>query len=126
MPDVLLDTAHDAIICSHQIAPDATSVEKLENGVLPEDNEEFNQYFGCIWKRKRIIDNKGEVNRNALRSYLADLFSMGQEITPVQNLLVDDVMDHCENIQGSDHGLTAVKIHNCVLDRLYKLVEYKK
>lgn len=123
MPDHLLETAGHAIDCSHSIRPEnSTLAETSLEGVLPEDNESFNAFFGCIWKKKGIINDDAEINEENLRIYLKDLFTMGEEITERQKSLIDEVVAHCKDLVESDYKKKSIKISNCIMNYLYSLV----
>ncbi|KAK4885387.1 hypothetical protein RN001_001658 [Aquatica leii] len=124
-PDVIMDNILDGTMCAQKVGlknfPRTQNINR--EGILPEDNEQLNLYYSCIYQRKGIIDENGILNLDNLRLYLRNLFTMSQAITPAQKKLVDDSIDYCKDIQSQDYGEKSVKLQNCVMNKLYDLVK---
>ncbi|KAF5304930.1 hypothetical protein FQR65_LT00814 [Abscondita terminalis] len=105
-PDVILDNIIDAKMCAKKIpSKHRTQIQITErDGILPEDNEHLNLYYGCMYQRKGIIDESGTINLDNLLVYLRNLFTMNQAIAPAQYKLIDDCIEHCKDVEGKDYG----------------------
>ncbi|KAF2896123.1 hypothetical protein ILUMI_10053 [Ignelater luminosus] len=124
MPDTLLETVGQAINCSHYVSPGSTApAETTLEGVFPEDNDSFNAFFGCIWKKKGIINDAAEINEENLRIYLKDLFTMGEEISERQKSLIDEVVAHCKDLVHFDYKKKSIKMNNCIMNYLHSLIK---
>ncbi|KAF5280075.1 hypothetical protein FQA39_LY18159 [Lamprigera yunnana] len=122
MSDYEVENILDAKMCERKVGRNLNSVPlKLGDraGILPEDNPSLNLYYLCLFERKSIIDQFGDINEGFLRTYLRKLFTNNQAITPAQKQLVDESIDNCKHVSGKDVGEKSVKLQNCILNKLY-------
>ena len=124
-PDVILENILDGKMCARQVGVSENTFKNVEDkdGLLPDDNDSFNLFYGCIFKRKGIVDYDGKINVANLRTYLINLFSLNQAIAPSQKKLVESSIQECENINGNNYGQKSVRIHNCIMNKLHNTVK---
>lgn len=85
-------------------------------GIYPEGDKDFNAFFGCIWKRKGIIDDQAALDLEKLEEYLKRLITWDGEITEKHVLLVRKGIEECVEVGGTDYGDRAVKVSNCIIN----------
>ncbi|KAK5647530.1 hypothetical protein RI129_002422 [Pyrocoelia pectoralis] len=124
-PDVILENILDGKMCSREVGISDSDFKTIEDkdGLLPENNDLLNSFYGCIFKRKGIMDNDGKIDDGNLRIYLSNLFTLNQAITPSQKRLVEDSIKKCRNIEVKNFDQKSVKLINCVMRKLQSVVK---
>ncbi|KAK4874558.1 hypothetical protein RN001_013918 [Aquatica leii] len=93
-----------------------------ENDRLTKGVTEMNTFFSCVWKKKGLQRQDGSINYEKLYEMMVPeikitLSDFGSNYVVIQSI------NECENVNGNDHGDTAIKVYNCLFDKTSKYVD---
>lgn len=98
--------------------------------VAPEDNEDLNKYYECMWKKEGLLRDDGTFNWDKMQELFVDVReedleknksgSEERRIVDLTESFIKSLVDTCreKHVHG---GQTAVRIHNCFLEESKKL-----
>jgi len=117
MPKALKDIMEKSFSCGLELGPlpNLPSRSEVSQYPYPEDNESFNKVWGCVFKKKGIINENSEINMANLETYLTGIFEMVGKTSSKDLEPVHAMAEECSNVSGNGYGQTAVKIQNCVM-----------
>lgn len=105
--------------CVNELNIDNSAIDRLENYLFPEDNQDIKNLLVCIWKKEKIIDSNDNIVMDNLKVYLLNYFQESQNSTYwVAILGTADTINSCGNISEKTVHDTVVKISNCVLRKI--------
>lgn len=117
-----LDWSGEELNCVNELKLDKKSIHFLNKQfITPEDNEDFNNFLGCYWKKKGIQRENGEIDFHQLDELLLMqlLKEYGTGIDETATIVAEifeNALTACKLkcIRGKSHGQTAVKVQNCI------------
>ncbi|KAF5304868.1 hypothetical protein FQR65_LT07885 [Abscondita terminalis] len=120
----VIKLSNDAV---HHCAINKEAEEHLKdavfNPILPEDDDDFIEFYECFCKRLHILDENGIMDLDVVRVIYSDYIKKKISSTVDAMQLTNDAINHCEKIPvGKPLGLYAMKRRNCgnkfITDRL--------
>ncbi|KAF5308827.1 hypothetical protein FQR65_LT00527 [Abscondita terminalis] len=100
--------------CSKKLNIERAILEKLtEKLIHVTDDETYNKYSECYWQEKKMLNEDGSIDWDAVKKEFATVIPSG--------INFQSVIDKCkaENISGKDVGQTIVKNQNCMMKELF-------
>lgn len=102
---------------------DRNRIVKLNNKAIgPEDDQDFNNFLACFWKKKGYLKQNGEVDFERLKTTIIDVFKeiLGGDNfgSSIGNSVAAATVDKCRDVTGTSHGQTASKVQNCIVNKL--------
>lgn len=113
---MIKDTAEQTFSCALKLGPKIEDVPViLGNEQLPEDNDALNELWHCIWEKKEVIDEDGDIVIDNLYTYLTDLFALTGKVAKEHRDLAMNIALNCNNdVKNQDSEHAAVKLKNCI------------
>ncbi|KAF2895119.1 hypothetical protein ILUMI_11049 [Ignelater luminosus] len=116
VPKVITDTAEQTFSCAIKLGPKIEDVPVVYgNELVPEDNDALNELWHCIWEKKGIIDEDGDIVLDALNTYLRDLFAVTGKDQTAHRDLTSNIAQNCKtDVESGENEHMAVKLKNCI------------
>jgi len=118
--------------CVYELNLDERKMKTLEaTAVTPEDDIDYNNFLACSWQKAKILNlSNGEINYQNLKSLLGQvpeqaLVDASAYTIERERKLLFEAIDYCEarGTKGESYGQTAVKLQNCIMNKLKEAVE---
>ncbi|KAF2896164.1 hypothetical protein ILUMI_10011 [Ignelater luminosus] len=117
-----LDWSGEELNCVDELKLDKKSIHALNKQfITPEDNDDFNNFVECYWKKKGIQHQNGEIDFHKLDELLLiellKEYGTGiDESASIVAQIFENALSACKQrcIRGKSHGQTAVKVQNCI------------
>ncbi|KAF5308829.1 hypothetical protein FQR65_LT00529 [Abscondita terminalis] len=101
-------------ICSKKLNIERGVLEKLIDKLIHEvDNETYNKYSECYWQEKKMLNEDGSIDWDAVKTELGPVAPSSHEFFKI--------CDRCkeQNLVGKDVGQTIVKNQNCLMKGVF-------
>lgn len=93
----------------------------------PEDDQNFNEFFACTWKKQGYQFRNGRLNYNALErmiySSLKEQAGTNRSAIKLARHMANIAVDECKNKGGNSHGQMAIRMQNCMYKELLRIAE---
>ncbi|KAF2892514.1 hypothetical protein ILUMI_13658 [Ignelater luminosus] len=108
------------IACIQENGWDANEIKELsKNDILPEDNDKFNNFVYCYWKKLDVIDENGVINVPQIKimipHLIRDRYPNISENDAAE--LADRAVAECKGktSTANSFGQSCVQLRNCVV-----------
>ncbi|KAF2883483.1 hypothetical protein ILUMI_22692 [Ignelater luminosus] len=99
----------------------------------PEDDDQYNRFTECYWKKMELQYDNGKIDYDALRRFTQqaateDLKDGDEEVVLMVKQLVRRAVNYCRDnpAEGNSHGQIAVKTQNCIVQTLSEITKDQK
>ncbi|KAF2895955.1 hypothetical protein ILUMI_10218 [Ignelater luminosus] len=120
--------------CIEELGTDKSIVEGFGDPLekpTPIDNEAYNEFTECSWKKQGLVTDAGEVNWDAIDNVILEAVkedaeknksdSEEQVAALLAGGLIKGLIDNCRNEHGNSNAQTFVKVQNCIGTQLRTL-----
>ncbi|KAF2895954.1 hypothetical protein ILUMI_10217 [Ignelater luminosus] len=96
--------------CITELGIDKTILEGID---APLDNPDFHRYTECVWKKRGMMKENGEINWDNMHDFIfggvEEAEAKGKSKQEAE-ALVKRLIDPCRDVHGVSHGDTAIKV----------------
>lgn len=110
--------------CIQENEWDANELEGLaKNEIFPENNNKFNDFVLCYWKKADLVDKNGAVNIPQLKATISHI---AKERYPKiseseASQVTDQAVNKCnEKLPAIATGQSCVQLHNCFVKYIHE------
>lgn len=109
--------------CITELNLERNRIVKLNSkSIGPEDDEGFNKFLECFWKKKGYQKEDGQIDFEYLKStiieVICEILGGDNSDSCVGSSVAAETVDKCRNVTGNSHGQTASKVQNCIVNKL--------
>ncbi|KAF2895951.1 hypothetical protein ILUMI_10214 [Ignelater luminosus] len=116
------DWDSDELKCVEELGTDKATIERIgDRKPMPIDNQKFNEFTECSWKKQGLIKKDGTINWDEIHEVILGGVEEKQGRNKNKQAAENAarrLVNPCRNITGTTRGQTAVKIHNCLDNQL--------
>ncbi|KAB0804603.1 hypothetical protein PPYR_01573 [Photinus pyralis] len=124
---VQVKMAQESFECGKELALEVMGM-KVPNhyGILKETNPATEKVWGCIWKRLQLIDEDSVLNQENIENHFIDTMKAAVHDSLIDKQSMKFIVERCKNFRGSNHGATAIKVQNCITERIALFAFFEK
>ncbi|KAK4885370.1 hypothetical protein RN001_001641 [Aquatica leii] len=85
---------------------------------LPEKQEQFEKFLFCVFKKRNILYENGEVNQKGLEMFIKGIVLDHSSNVEFQNAIVQQVLKKCTNSVVEKTKMAPITLKNCIVSSL--------